>query len=103
MRIYILHTQGKITEMADAGFGITFEEKEIRFNHPNEELVEITEEDSKKLEGKLEYFKYENGMVVEKSIAEKGVIDDEKMEWLENNTIAGLKKQIDDIKLKLTK
>jgi len=87
--------------MADAGHDSTFNTQEIRLNHPNEELIEIEESDYKKLEGKLEYFEYKNGQIIEKSISEKKSIDDKKQLWLDYNTLAGLKKQINDIKLKL--
>ena len=55
MRIYLLYNKdGKITEMADAGYGFEFNEEEIKLNHPDEKIMEINEKDYKKLEGKLE-------------------------------------------------
>ena len=102
MRIYLLHNKdGKITEMADAGYGFEFNEKEIKLNHPDEEIMEINEENYKKLKGKLEYFKINNNKIVPLKKSEKDLLDKQKEIWRKNHSIEGLNEKIEELKLKI--
>lgn len=87
--------------MGNAGYGYELVKEQIQFNRPEDFCEEITEKEYQTMKGKLEYFEYTGGKIIEKSIIGKNLIDNEKRLWLENNTIQGLKKQIDDIKIKL--
>ena len=102
MRIYFLHNKdGKITEMADAGYGFEFNEEEIKLNHPNEEIIEINEKDYKKLKGKLEYFKIENNKIIPLEKSERDLLNKEKEIWRKSHSIEGLNEKIEELKLKI--
>ena len=102
MRIYLLYDKnGKITEMADAGYGFEFNEKEIKLNHPDKEIMEINEKDWKKLKGKLEYFEVKNNKIKPLSQTKKVLINKKKENWRKNHTIEGLKKQIKRLNQKI--
>ena len=102
MRIYLLHNKdGKITEMADAGYGFEFNEEEIKLNHPNEEIIEINEKDYKKLKGKLEYFKIENKKIVPLKKLERDLLDKEKEIWRKSHSVEGLNEKIEKLNKKI--
>ena len=102
MRIYLLHNKdGKITEMADAGYGFEFDEREIKLNHPNEKIMEINEKNYKKLEGKLEYFKIKNNKIVPLEKSERNLLDKEKEIWRKSHSIEGLNEKIKELNQKV--
>ena len=102
MRIYLLYDKsGKITEMADAGYGFEFNEKEIKLNHPDKEIMEIDEKDYKKLEGKLEYFKIENNKIIPLEKLERDLLDKEKEIWRKNHSIEGLNEKVEKLNKKI--
>ena len=104
MRIYLLHNKdGKITEMADVGYGFEFEEEGIKLNHPNEEIMEINEKEYKKLEGKLEYFKINNHKIVPLKKSERDLLDKKKEIWRKSHSIEGLNEKIEELNQKVEK
>ena len=102
MRIYLLHNKdGKIIEMADAGYGFEFDKEAIKLHHPDEKIMEINEQDYKKLEGKLEYFKIKNNEIVPLEKSERNLLDKEKEIWRKSHSIEGLNEKIEELKLKI--
>lgn len=99
MRIYLSYNRkGEITEVADAGYGFTFNRKEIENSHPNETILEIDEQQYERVKDALENFRIVGCEIKEKSCAEKNVIKKKREEWKRDNTVQGLKKQIEKIK-----
>ena len=102
MRIYLLHNKdGKITEMADAGYGFEFDKEAIKLHHPDEKIMKINEEDYKKLEGKLEYFKIENNKIISLEKSERNLLDKEKEIWRKSHSIEGLNEKIKGLNKKI--
>lgn len=50
------------------------------------------------IKNNLEYFIFEDGKIVEKSTKERSDLQAKRKKWLENNTIRGLQKQIDELR-----
>ena len=102
MRIYLLYDKdGKITEMADAGYGFEFDEREIKLNHPDEKIMEINEKEYKKLEGKLEYFKINNHKIIPLKKSERDLLDKKKEIWRKSHSIEGLNEKIKELNQKV--
>ena len=102
MRIYLLYNKdGKITEMADAGYGFEFDEREIKLNHPDEKIMEINEKEYKKLEGKLEYFKINNHKIIPLKKSERDLLDKKKEIWRKSHSIEGLNEKIEELNKKV--
>ena len=99
MRIYLLYNKkGEIIESADAGYGFKFTPEEIKFNHPDKEILEITEEEYNKIKEKQHYFKIVNKKIKEKSKIEKEIIEKRFKEWCRNHTFEGLREQIEELR-----
>ena len=75
MKTHIVYnSRGEIKEMG--GFGFDIDEGSKKDMLPEDEfLMEISEEDYRKMEGKLEYFKVVDGKPREKTAIEKKEID----------------------------
>ena len=65
--------------------------------------MEINEEDYKKLEGKLEYFKIENNKIVSLKKLERDLLDKEKEIWRKNHSIKELNEKIEKLNKKVEK
>ena len=63
--------------------------------------MEINEEDYKKLEGKLEYFKIENEKIVPLEKSERDLLDKEKEIWRKSHSIEGLNEKIEELNQKV--
>ena len=102
MRIYLIHNKkGDITETADAGYSFEFSEEELKFNHPGENIIEISEEDYQKIQDDLFLWQIKNGKIEQKSLIEIKEIKKQREEWRKNYTIQGLKNRIQNLESKI--
>lgn len=101
MRFYLIHKKGKITETSDAGHGANFDKKGLELSHKDETVLKINEDDYNKIKDNLEFFEIKNDIIIEKTDTEKNIIEIKKVEWINNNTIEGLKNKITNIEKNL--
>lgn len=94
MKTHIVYnSRGEIKEMG--GFGFDIDEGSKKDMLPEDEfLMEISEEDYRKMEGKLEYFKVVDGKPREKTAIEKKEIDLAREKWRRENTIDGIRERM---------
>lgn len=94
MKYYLIQQEGRINE------SLALRDGEVLYA---DGVIEISEDDYKKISGKQEYFEYQDKKVKEVSPAKRKQIDDRKKEWQENNTIPGLQARIAALEAKLDK
>ena len=88
--------KGEILELAAMPFPLA-DPNEAKIAHPMSEMVEISEKDYELIRNNLEWFKYD-GKIRAKSATDRATIEQRKVDWRKNNTLIGLKEQIEEMK-----